>query len=74
MRSGLDYAVALSPSGLLIDIDARQNGESVGSIQIDVSAWPALVEAVRQVELQGTVEAQIENIVSDFDDPSRLHE
>lgn len=74
MRSGIDYAVALSPSGLLIDIEARQNGESVGSIQIDVSAWPSIVDAVRQVELQGMVEAQIENIVSDFDDPSRLSE
>ena len=74
MRSGIDYAVSLSPSGLLIDIEARQNGESVGSIQIDVSAWPSIVEAVRQVELQGAVEAQIENIVSDFDDPSRLSE
>lgn len=68
MRSGIDYAVALSDSGLLIEIVVKQNGGMVDSIQIDVSAWPAIVEAVRQVELQRTVEAQIENILAGDDD------
>lgn len=69
MRSGIDYAVSLSPSGLLIDIEARQNGDVCGSIQIDVSAWPAIVEAVRQVNLSATVDAQIENILAgDYDE------
>lgn len=72
MRSGIDYAVALSDSGLLIEIVVKQNGGRVEGIQIDRSAWPAIVEAVRQVELQGRVEAQIDNIISDSGGSERL--
>lgn len=73
-RNGIDYAVSLSPSGLLIDIEVRQHGDVCGSVQIDRSAWPSIVDAVRQVELQGMVEAQIENIISDSGESSRLSE
>ena len=74
MRNGIDYAVALSDSGLLIDIVVKQNGGMVDCVQIDRSAWPAIVEAVRQILLQGAVEAQIENIISHSGDSSRLSE
>ncbi len=68
----IEYGVALSESGLLIEISTLQDGHVIESVQIERAVWPAIVQEVRDRIAARNVLAQAENVVDSVifgDDP-----
>ena len=49
---GVEYVTKVSDSGLLVEIEAFQNGDRITYVEIARSAWPAVVQAVAESMMQ----------------------